>query len=507
MYRIRKVKTASGKTAVQVVAYRRGRTLIIKHLGSAGSLPELEALVKRGRDFIENDLGVVPLLPELSVSFNSQTQRQVLEGLRIYRKYHQLAYECFQHWYRRLGFESLENPLLRDLSLVRLVEPSSKLQALKLLSRYFGKEYSLRSVYRRLKDLGGLKGRAESLAVAYAGKYLRFDFQLVFYDVTTLYFETFAEDDFRKCGYSKDGKANQPQILVGLLVSREGFPIAYDLYEGNTFEGKTMLPLILSLKRRFNLEKLTVVADAAMLSLDNIRKLEGDGLDYIVGARIANLSQKTIRQISDFLKRKEALYYQNQTAHGLLLCDYSKKRAAKDRADRQRQIRKARKQIADPKPESRRCRFLKVAGQSTYSLNTRLIDKDRLLDGIKGYYTNLDLNSENRSPSLIVARYHDLWQVEKAFRMAKSDLLARPIFHHREENIKAHLLIVFVSLCLSKSLELHTGLSLKRIKDLAWEIEDIVFEDETGREVFTKRMDSKSKELLELLKKIGLTTH
>lgn len=269
MYRIRRVKTASGKTAVQVVTYHRGRTSVVKHLGSAGSPLELEALVKRGRVFIENDLGVRPLLPELSVSFNLETRRQVLAGLRIYRKSHQLAYECLRHWYGRLGFASLDNPLLLDLALIRLIEPSSKRRALKLLARDFGRKYSLRHMYRRLEALNSLKERVEGLAAAYAKDHLRFDLQLVFYDVTTLYFETFAEDDFRKCGYSKDGKANQPQILVGLLVSREGFPIAYDLYEGNTFEGKTMIPLILTLQKRLHLERLTVVADAGMLSLEN----------------------------------------------------------------------------------------------------------------------------------------------------------------------------------------------------------------------------------------------
>ena len=507
MYRIRKVKTASGKTAVQVVAYRRGQTLVIKHLGSAGSSSEMESLIRQGRVFIENDLGIVPLLPELSASSNSERQRQVLAGLRIYRKYHHLAYECFHDWYRRLNFDSLDNPLLRDLSFMRMVEPSSKLRALKLLARYFGRSYSPRSLYRRLEVFPSLKDRVEKMAVVYAQKYLQFDFHLVFYDVTTLYFETFAEDDLRKCGYSKDGKANQPQILVGLLVSREGFPIAYDLYPGQTFEGKTLIPLILSLKRRFHLKRLTVVADAAMMSLDNLRKLKKERLNYIVGARVANLTQKKIRRISRFLKRKEGVYYRSRTDHGLLLCDYSKKRAAKDRADRQKQIRKAQKQMAGPKSEFRRSRFLKVSGQSTYSLNTELIDKDKLLDGIKGYYTNLGLAAAGRSPSLIVARYHDLWQVEKAFRLAKSDLLARPVFHHKEANIKAHLLIVFISLCLSKSLELYTGLSLKRIKDLVWEIEDIIFENEAGQEVATKRMDIKSEELLDLLKKIGLTTY
>lgn len=507
MYKIRKVKTASGKTAVQVVNYCRRRTLIVKHLGSADSPVELSSLIRRGRMFIENDLGIAPLLPELSVSSDAEKQRRLLSGLRIYQKYHHLAYECFHHWYRRLNFDSLENPLLRDLSFMRLIEPSSKRRALKLLARYFGRCYSQRSLYRRLEDLIRLKDRAENLAVIYAQKYLQFDFHLVFYDVTTLYFETFAEDDLRKCGYSKDGKSNQPQILVGLLVNREGFPIAYDIYTGKTFEGKTMIPLILSLKRRFHLKRLTVVADAAMLSLDNLRKLKRERLNYIVGARVANLTQKKIRRIANFLKRRERVYYRSRTDHGLLLCDYSKKRAAKDRADRQKQIRKAQKQIDGPKSGFRRSRFLKVLGKSTYALNTELIDKDKLLDGIKGYYTNLSLTAAGRSPSLIVARYHDLWQVEKAFRLAKSDLSARPIFHHKEENIKAHLLIVFISLCLSRSLELYTGLSLRRIKDLVWEIEDIVFENEAGQEVGIKRMDTKSEELRGLLKRIGLTTH
>ena len=132
-------------------------------------------------------------------------------------------------------------------------------------------------------------------------------------------------------------------------------------------------------------------------------------------------------------------------------------------------------------------------------MNSELIQKDELLDGIKGYYTNL----ENMDNQLIVDRYHDLWKIEKAFRIAKSDLLARPIFHRKRANIEVHILIVFVSLCVAKSLELYSGLSVKKIKDLIWDILDIKLKDDLTGKTFTKRIDVIPQRAIEILKGVN----
>lgn len=503
MYRIRTTKTGSGKTAVQVVVSVRGQTKVMKHIGSADDPKVIAAMTRQGQQYIETTLGILPLFSEFSSLAPSSEKQQILDSLRVYRTLHTFAYEVMDHWYTQCGFGILNSLLLKDLVIMRLIEPSSKLRALMLLERYFGRTYAPRSMYRTLKTFTGLKDQVQTIAVDYAQKHLGFDFRLVFYDVTTLYFETFTDDELRKCGFSKDHKANQPQIIVGLLVTTEGFPIAYTVAEGNTFEGKTMTPLILAIQKTFHLERLTVVADAAMLSEANLQDLKAHHLDYIVGARIANLSLATVKEMSHALGRREKVYFRKETNTGSLLCDYSSSRAAKDKSDRQKQLARAKAQMATPEKLTKRSRFLHATGKTTYAINQALIEKDALLDGIKGYYTSLS----DTSPSLIVSRYHDLWHIEKSFRIAKSDLLARPIYHFRKANIQAHILLVFMSLCLAKSLELSTGLSLRTVKDLLWEIQDLVFEDEHNQAIFTKRMDIRSKALDVLLGRIGFKTY
>lgn len=474
MAKIRKVKTASGKIAVQVVE-RIGllrRTRIIKHIGSGIGEAEIDNLLSLAQKFLDSEEKTSPLFPEL---FESPKYDLVSRGhIKAKKGRHIFAYEFLEKYYKLNGFDILNNKLLKDLVIMRIIEPCSKLRSILLLDKYFGILYPKNSLYLNLPSLNNFKTDIEKIAVNYARKNLSFDFSLVFFDVTTLYFETFKEDkdNFRKPGFSKDGKSQQPQILVSLVVTKEGYPIAADIFEGNKFEGHTMIPVIENFKILHNITNLTVVADAGMLSLENTQKLTEKNLNYIVGARLSNLPLKTIGEMSGYLNKKEGIYFQIETQNGILICDYSAKRATKNRFDREKQIKKALSQINNP-GKVKKLRFLKQNIKQKFELNQKLIEKQELMEGIKGYLTNL----KEPDPKLIISRYKDLWHVEKSFRIAKSDLQTRPIYHFKKENIKAHILIVFVALAISKSIEILLNKSIQNIKDEIWDIEDIELHD------------------------------
>jgi len=240
-----------------------------------------------------------------------------------------------------------------------------------------------------------------------------------------------------------------------------------------------------------------------MLSFVNMQELEKHDLSYIVGARMGSVADKLMKEISQALNKTEEIFYKLRTPHGILICDYSKKRASKDKSDREKQIRKALRQIEQGDPVLLKYPFLKAEKKPVLKLNTKLIEKDELLDGIKGYYTNVTDIPE----SLIVSRYKDLWHVEKAFRIAKSDLEARPMFHHQRVTIEAHMIIVFVSLCIVKSIELISGISIKRVKDQIWKILDVTMEDTLTKQKFVKRMDTSTNEIAELVENLKRRNH
>jgi transposase len=253
---------------------------------------------------------------------------------------------------------------------------------------------------------------------------LGFDFSLIFYDVTTLYFETHKEDEFRLYGFSKDNKINQPQVLIGLVVNEVGFPIYYDIFKGNTFEGKTLLPVILDIKKKYHIEKLTVVADAGMLSSNNLEGLEKEGLNYIVGARVKNLALEEVRSIVTELGKTDKKIIRKED----VIYEYLVNRARKDKVENDKQIEKSKYFLKNPSKAIRKTKFLSNDGKRNFKLNEVIIEKHRLLEGIKGYKTNMpDINNE-----LLIKRYKDLWRIEHAFRIAKSDLETRPIYHRKK---------------------------------------------------------------------------
>lgn len=502
MASIRRVKTASGSTAVQIVEYRQRKVAVLKHIGSARNVEELSLLEKEARKWLESYSGQSSLFcastpsSSLSAYITKWDDRQFV-GVR-----YGLAYEVCLAVYARLGYGKIEDQLLRDLCIMRLVEPASKIRSLELLKRYFGIQHHERTLYRHLPLFVGYKAQVFQLCTTFVRQELVDDLSVVLYDVTTLYFESFEADALRKPGFSKDGKPQQPQVVVGLLVNRDGFPLGQEVFSGNTFEGKTMLPVLRRFREAEHTKHCTVVADAGMLSYANMEELKAEGFTYIVGARLGNVSPNVLVKITRTLQNKqEGATIRIPTAHGDLICAYSEKRARKDRRDMEKQLTKA-KTLVSRKETVRRAKFVKVDDAGIYTFNEALQRKAESMLGIKGYYTNIPKTQVGNTD--IIARYGNLWRVEQSFRMSKNDLVSRPIFHHKEDSIKAHLIVCFMALSMGKYLEHLSGLSLRRVTDLLCQTPDARLQHlQTKKEILLRAPTNQ--EIQPLLKKLGLS--
>lgn len=450
--RIRKVKTHSGSTAIQVGCYKGKNFILTKHIGSAKDTEKIKELITLAEEYIRSHSA------QLTFNFNPQSEEILFKrGVKVQKASLQAAYDYLDCVYGSLGLKYLRSPVLKHFTMIRVLEPASKIKSIALLSKYFDIHYSKTTAFRELAKLVTLKDMVIKAAITYAQTNLHFDFSLVFYDVTTLYYETSAEDGFRVHGFSKDNKPNLPQILVGLLVNRDGFPIYYDIFKGNTFEGKTIIPVILEIKEKYHIHSFTVIADAAMLSSENLTELQSLGIGYIVGGRTGKLTLSQVQQIAESLSRENHKILRV----GETIYEYSTKRAAKDKADNDRKLQKALYLLSHPGKIFKRSALLTSSGKKEFRLNESLVEKHRLLEGIKAYRTNITRIPEK----LLIDRYHDLWKVEQAFRITKSDLEARPIYHRRKESIEYHILIVFVALCMGKIIELTQGRTLQRVVD------------------------------------------
>lgn len=450
--RFRKVKTRTGSTAIQVGYYKGKRFKLVKHIGSSKDPQKIAELIGIAQEYTRSHS------PQMEFTFNLQSEEILFKrGIKIINSCLQEAYEYIERIYCRIGFSRINNDVLKHFVIIRVLEPTSKTKSIILLKKYFDINYKKTTAFRKLLKLPDLKDAVVHVAIKYATDNLYSDFSLIFYDVTTLYFETGKNDELRKSGFSKDNKINQPQILIGLVVDKVGFPIYYDIFKGNTFEGKTIIPVILEIKEKFQIDKFTVIADAAMLSVENIKELEYRGINYVVGARIKNLSIDEAKRIANELNQADS----KVVRHGNTLYEYLTNRAKKDKMDNDKQIERAQYYLNNPSKIIRGAKFISSDDNKTFHLNKILIEKYRLLEGIKGYITNLN----NVKEELLIARYKDLWKIERAFRIAKSDLEARPIYHRKKSSIEYHILIVFVALCIGKVIEIEEGKSIRKVMD------------------------------------------
>ena len=453
---IRTVRTASGATAVQVVQNKGKQRSSLKHIGSAHSEHELELLMAEARQYAETHCRQPNLFAETSPppppsSFQDAFTRSKLIGVT-----HQFARKVLLACARKCGLGDLPE-LYLDLALMRIIEQASKLRTLELLESHFNVQYARRTLQRMLPKLLEHQAAIECAAIQTAHDELQEKFSLVLYDVTTLYFESFKEYDFQKPGFSKDNKPMQPQIVIGLITTRSGFPVMHEVFEGNTFEGHTMLAIVRRFQERVGETKPVIVADAAMLSKANMQQLEKEGYCYIVGARLASTAAGFIDQIDRTLPRTDKAmrrFIYVAVENATMICEFSDARYKKDKRE----------------------------------FDTVLQAKTEKLLGVKGYVTNIP--EKTMSSAEVVAYYHDLWHVEQAFRMSKSDLQARTIFHRTQEAIRAHMLVCFMGLMMGKYLEINTKRSLRQIRKELLQVHEAHIRNEQTGEVLVMQMDT-----------------
>jgi hypothetical protein len=339
---IRKLKNRSGSLSVQGIQKVQGRYKVVKTVGSATTRQEVENLVAQARQEIET----LTKQPKLFISEGDAAIEQVF-SLLSNSNIRTLGPEIiFGRIYDRIGFGAIGETMFRHLVIARLAFPLSKLKTIDYLYRYQGASLDIDAVYRFLDKLNKkLKPQVEQIAFAHTKKVLQGNITVVFYDMTTLYFEASDEDDLRKTGFSKDGKHQCPQIFIGLLVGHGGYAIGYDIFQGNTYEGHTLIPFIEKISQKFNLNKPIVVADAGLLSKENIEVLQGNGYEYILGARLKNETTSIKSKIlsTEFSDGATIRYSKSKTTY--LVVNYSETRATKDAYNRKRGLTRLEKQV------------------------------------------------------------------------------------------------------------------------------------------------------------------
>jgi transposase len=495
----RKTKTGSGATAVQVVCYQGKRCQVVKHIGSTHNKDSLAKLLATAQAYVDAHCRQPSLF-----SADTSPSSSPLSQMTLIRVTHRFAHDVLHRCAQACGLEKIPE-LYIDLALMRIVEPASKLRSIELLQRYFDIQYVQRTVYRLLPRLLNHQDAIETAAMKTATEVLQESMTLALYDVTTLYFESFKEYDFQQPGFSKDNKPQQPQIVIGLLTTRSGFPIMQDVFEGNTFEGHTLLGVIDRFKTQFGAVRPVIVADAAMLSQVNMKQLADEGYPYIVGARLANASAAFIDHIDATLPRidkavKRFSSTSDEQTLSATICEFSQTRFKKDKREFDKHVKRAEELIERQEP-GKRAKFVKKSANDVdpFVFNEALKIKTEKLLGIKGFVTNIP--EADMTNAEVIACYHDLWRIEQTFRMSKSDLKARPIFHRTQDAIRAHLLICFMALMMGKYLEIKTGISLRKIRDQLWQVQEAQVRHEPTGEMHSLRCELSS-DLITLLPKI-----
>lgn len=462
---VRKKKNKSGVISIQIIEKRDGKSVLLKTIGSSADPKEIQTLFEQGKVYVLQFGG--------QQVFQFEDEQQIVDAhFKALQSFRLVGPELLLgKIFDDIGFDQIKGELFRHLVITRLVFPVSKLKTADYLYRFNNEVIDVERIYRYLDKLyTQQKQIIEHISYAHTLQILGGKISIMFYDVTTLYFESEREDALRKTGFSKEGKHQNPQIVLGLLVSKGGYPLTYEIFEGKQYEGHTLLPVVEGFKARYKLEELVVIADAGLLSNDNIRLLQSKGYQYIIGARIKNETAQMQQKILANKPGNGQNICLHKDEYTRLIVSYSTARATKDAANRKRGLEKLEKQIASGKLTKANInnrgynKYLCLTGDVKITINKQKYEQNAVWDGLKGYITNTTLKTDQ-----IIENYRELWQIEKAFRISKTDLQIRPVYHCLQRRIEAHICIAFCAYKVYKELERQL-----KIKKAEWSAEKAI---------------------------------
>lgn len=507
---IRKKKNRSGTISVVVVDKGHGKFKELATIGVAKDEEEASNLARKAHVWIEKYKGQTIL----DFDETDKVLREARATLsRVERTLQNMPQTILNRVFDEIGFDAIGDDILRHLVVARVCQPMSKVATAEYLKSYFDEDVRLHNIYRYMDKLYNTQqGKVQQISVEHTMKILGGRIGLVFYDVTTLYFESMPlpDDELRQAGFSKDGKTAESQVVLGLLVSEDGYPLSYSIFNGSQYEGRTMIPVIDDFVQRFNLTDFVVVADSGLMNSKNVALLEAAGYKYILGARIRSESPVIKKWILSIGRADGNMAEHSKGGQQRLIVSYSEKRARKNAWSRQKGVDRLRKAYAkgtltkDNVNKRGYNKFLDINKDITVSINEEKIKEDALWDGLKGYVTNTNLPMTE-----VISQYHGLWVVERAFRIGKGTLEMRPMFHFTEKRIEAHVCICFVAYKVYKELEriiqsIGLGISVDKVLSIAKTITTLKIRlpngDILSQTLFTTPQQESIKPLLENLK-------
>ena len=498
---IRKKRNRSGTTSVVVVSKSSGKYKEIKSFGCSSSEEDIEHLCDKAAEWIRSFGG------QQEFDFDDNRGKELEETARVVNNMDAVLINGTQlllnQIYDSIGFNRIPDDILRHLVIARVSQPGSKHATVDYLKSYYDEDIDLNHIYRYMDKLYNTQMElAQQISVEHTRKIFGGKIGLMFYDVTTLYFETAQRDVLREPGFSKDGKTTESQIVLGLLVSEGGYPLSYSLFNGSQYEGFTMIPMIDDFKQRFEIgDDFVVVADSGLMTRTNLTLLQQAGYKYILGARIKNENESVKQWILSLDKIDGSSYEYIRQNGERLIVNYSEKRAGKEAYNRQRGVARLKRayksgHITKQQVNNRGYnKFLEISKDIEVCISEQKIAEDCKWDGLKGYITNTDLDAKR-----IIAEYHGLWVVERAFRISKGTLEMRPMFHFTERRIEAHICICFIAYKLYKELERLIGInrismSVDHVLDAAKTITTIRIRLPESNTYFTKTLFLTEKQL------------
>ena len=498
---IRKKINRSGSISVVVVSKAYGKFTEVKRFGVAKSAEEADKLPQEAQLWLRTHDG------QQELDFDGLLDKEKEEISRVVDNVDSVLINGTQlllkKVYNLIGFNRIPDEILQHLVIARVSQPRSKLATVDYLKSYYDEDVDLNHIYRYMDKLYNTQMKlAQQISVEHTRKMLGGKIGLMFYDVTTLYFETANTDVLREPGFSKDGKTAESQVVLGLLVSEGGYPLSYSLYNGSQYEGFTMIPMIDDFKQRFSLANdFVVVADSGLMNKKNVSLLRQAGYKYILGARIKSENAEIKQWIFSLEKEDGSCHEYQRSNDERLIISYSEKRAKKDAYNRERGIARLRKayksgHITKEQVNKRGYnKFLEISQNIEVTISEQKIEDDCKWDGFKGYITNTDLDAKR-----VIEEYHGLWVVERAFRISKGTLELRPMFHFTERRIEAHVCICFIAYKVYKELERQIllskiGLSVDHVLDIARTITTIRIWMPKNKTFYTKTLFLTEKQL------------